>query len=381
VSPTQSESRSQRAPVVDETIALSIILPAYNEQSRISHGLDELRAAIATGPLDQDRVEVLLIDDGSTDGTAAAAKRVLAKFPHARMLRLPTNRGKGAAIRVGVAAARGSSLVFMDADMAVPPSGITELLAALEVADVAIGSRTHGEASIESASLHRIVMGRTFHRVARTTARVPYRDTQCGFKAFLTPAARLLFHCTTIDRYAFDVELLALAGRLSLTVKEVPVHWRQVPGSRIRLPLDPLSMIWDLARFRIGKTVRPEVIGVKMSNGRGSVDLKERARQVLGPTLPIVPERGSDVLVLFPLCNSEEADRLTGLLQTACAGATLERVSLAVSELESIFQRAKMADGELHIVTGSGDAAKGAQRDADVVFLTGEKPTSAAQGL
>jgi hypothetical protein len=367
---------SERAPAPDCGISLSIVLPVYNERARVVEGLDELCAVIDEYPLGREQIEVVLADDGSTDGTGDLAESALAAFDHARIVRLPVNRGKGAAIRAGVATARGLNLIYMDVDMAVPPSGIADLLLALSDADVAIGSRTHEESSIQSATMHRIVMGRTFHRIARTTARVPYRDTQCGFKAFRTPVARLLFHLLSTERFAFDVELLALAGRLDFSVAEVPVLWRHVPGSRIRPFIDPFSMLADLMRLRNGRGSVPDVMGTLVPGASGVQDDPERVRKVVGATMPIVPTP-QGLLVLFPLCDASEVDRLIRLLRREFRELLAEPISLAVSDLEAL-RRSQSDPGALSVGSRPAEAAAEDHLMEDFVCGVGEGESTAS---
>jgi hypothetical protein len=368
---------SSRVPASARGVSLSVILPVYNERARVVEGLEQLRAAVDEYPLGREQVEVILADDGSSDGTGNLAESALAGFMHATIVRLPVNRGKGAAVRAGVAIARGSKLVYMDVDMAVPPRNITDLLCALSNADVAIGSRTHDESSIQSATAHRIVMGRTFHRIARTTARVPYRDTQCGFKAFRTPVARLLFHLLSTERFAFDVELLALAGRLDFSVVEVPVFWRHVPGSRIRPLIDPFSMLADLVRLRNGRVSPPDVMGTVVPSAPGVHDAPERVRRVVGTTLPVVPSR-QGLLVLFPLCDATEVDRLTDLLRREFPELLLEPVSLSVSDLAAL-RRSQADSGALWVGARAPEApADGQPLGEDFVCGVGEGESSAS---
>ena len=148
-------------------IDLSIVLPAYNESARIRNGLEVLLASIERKELGWNTTEVIVVDDGSTDDTALQAESLLTSFKNSTVIRLPQNRGKGAAIRSGVGRARGATIVFMDVDMAVHPSQLPALLEALEDADVAIGSRALPESKTEYGSPLRILMGRSFARIVR----------------------------------------------------------------------------------------------------------------------------------------------------------------------------------------------------------------------
>src|SRR5205807_9013629 len=178
----------------------------------------------------------------------------LAGVPRAKLLRLALTSGKGAAVRAGVAHARGRSIVFMDADLATDLRDLPALLDALDTADLAIGSRVIPGATVEGSTSARERMGRQFNRVARLVTGIDVRDTQCGFKAFRAPVAQLLFHLGVVDGFAFDVEILALARRMGYRVAEVPVHWRAIPGSRVDVMRDPARMVRDVllthARWR-----------------------------------------------------------------------------------------------------------------------------------
>jgi glycosyltransferase involved in cell wall biosynthesis len=198
--------------------------------------------------------ELIVVDDGSEDDTAEVAAACLSSLPAAKVVRLKLNSGKGAAVRTGVAHARGRSIVFMDADLATDLGDLPVLLDALETADVAIGSRVMAGATVDGATSTRARMGRTFNRLARVVTRLDLRDTQCGFKAFRAPVAQLLFHLGVVDGFAFDVEILALARRMGYRVAEIPVHWHAVAGSRVDVVRDPARMLRDVvltqARWR-----------------------------------------------------------------------------------------------------------------------------------
>ena len=229
--------------------ALSVVVPAYNEARRLGGSLPPLLdMASDTG------AELIVVDDGSVDGTADVAASHLSGLPGSKLVRLPLNSGKGAAVRAGVAHARGKSIVFMDADLATDLGDLPVLLDALEEADVAIGSRVVAGATVDGASATRARMGRTFNRMARAVTGLKLRDTQCGFKAFRAPVAQLLFHLGVVDGFAFDVEILALARRMGYRVAEVPVHWRAIEDSRVDVVRDPLRMVRDVvmtqARWR-----------------------------------------------------------------------------------------------------------------------------------
>lgn len=233
--------------------SVSIIVPAYNEARRLRRPLLDV-----IDVLGQHDAELIVVDDGSTDGTSALARKCLAGNPRSRVLRLARNRGKGAAVKAGFAAARGRSIVFMDADLATELSDLPNLLGALETADVALGSRSNDETVIEDSTVRRSMMGAQFNRLVRRVTNLSMLDTQCGFKGFRASAGKLLMHLSAIDGFAFDVEVLTLADRLGFRSTEVPVHWREVPGTHIRPVRDPARMAFDVVstRFRQRKLDR-----------------------------------------------------------------------------------------------------------------------------
>jgi dolichyl-phosphate beta-glucosyltransferase len=226
--------------------SVSIVVPAFNEAGRLPDGLVRLKVALATLHL---AAQVIVVDDGSSDGTADVARAGLAAFPGAVVLRLPDNCGKGAAVRAGVAVARHDTVVFMDADMSSDPADLGRLLAELEWADIAIGSRSAAGAVVEGVSGRRQIMGVAFNWLARRAAGIDLRDTQCGFKAFRQPAASHLFGRSSVDGFAFDVEVLALAAELGYRVAEVPIHWQASKGSRVRAVRDSVVMTLEMLRL------------------------------------------------------------------------------------------------------------------------------------
>ncbi len=243
-------------------IDLSLIVPAYNEASRLPALLDALATVL---PLAS--TEVIVVDDGSTDATSQVATQHLVQFPRGRLEQFVENRGKGAALRRGVETARGETVMFMDSDMATDLSDIERVLAALKHAHVAIGSRTHPDAEVRDPHLHRQLMGAGFNHLVRTLTNVTVRDSQCGFKAFRGDVARLLFHLSTDDGFGQDVELLEYAMRLGLDVVEVPVRWHAVEGSKVRVVRDSLRTAATVGRLAFGPTTRALVPVASFSSG------------------------------------------------------------------------------------------------------------------
>ena len=224
--------------------ALSLVIPAYNEEARLPATLARVLAWVTRRG---DSTEVLVVDDGSQDKTAAIAGKLLAG--RGRVLTGEPNRGKGYAVRRGLLAARGRTVLISDADLSTPIEEHDKLRAALDAgAQLAIGSRAlHG--SVGQSPLRQL-MGKTFNRIMRGMTGLSIQDTQCGFKLLERAAVRPIVERMVVDRFAFDVELLFLCVRSGLRVEEVPVRWQNAEGSKVGLVGDPLNMLWDVARVR-----------------------------------------------------------------------------------------------------------------------------------
>jgi glycosyltransferase involved in cell wall biosynthesis len=220
---------------------LSVVVPAYGEGHRIGASVLALQAALG------DATEIIVVDDGSPDETGAVAKEA-----GAEVIRLPVNRGKGAAVRTGVLAARGAMVVFTDADLSYAPPQIERVRAELERgADVVVGSRRHvGTTTLVRAGRLREISGRVFNLFTRLVLPRGFGDTQCGLKGFQREAARAIFQKSTVDGFAFDVEVLWLASHLGYTVVEVPVKLDSAAGSTVRLPREVTRMLRDLVRIK-----------------------------------------------------------------------------------------------------------------------------------
>ncbi|MBK9034704.1 MAG: glycosyltransferase family 2 protein [Myxococcales bacterium] len=232
------------------TPTMSIVIPAYNEAARIA---PTLARVVAYATARWARFEIIVVDDGSRDRTAAVVEEVAAGCASVRLVRLSANAGKGAAVRAGVLASRGALVLFSDADLSTPIGEVVRLERGLrDGADVAIGSRAAPGDVARTQPLLRRIQGRGFHWVVRALgfrAVASIRDTQCGFKLFRGAVARALFRELTLTGFAFDVELLELAcGRFR--VDEIPVAWTHVDGSKVRPGIDAARMVVDLMRIR-----------------------------------------------------------------------------------------------------------------------------------
>ncbi len=232
-------------------VRLSVVIPAYNAGSRIGATLAAVAAYLDALPF---AAEIVVVDDGSADGTAAAARAALAGRPAARVLRHERNLGKGAAVRDGVLAASGEVVLFLDDDLSTPIAEAGRALAAIEAgAGVVIGSRAHPDSEIRVRQRRpREWMGKTFNLLVRLFV-LPgerCRDTQCGFKAFRRDAARDIFSRVRTEGFGFDVEVLALARAAGYRVAEVPVVWCDARPSRLRIVGGSWGMLKDLWRIR-----------------------------------------------------------------------------------------------------------------------------------
>jgi dolichyl-phosphate beta-glucosyltransferase len=233
----------------DPVPSLSVVIPAYNEEQRLERTIRDMMDWLRPRA---ERCEIIVVDDGSADGTSALVRRLERVFSELRLIRLPLNRGKGFAVRTGVVNARGEHILFADADGATPMSELDRLQEALATgAAVAIGSRAMGAADVHvAARLHRRLIGRLFHTMVSVLAVRGFHDTQCGFKLFRADAAHDLFPRLRMNGFSFDVELLLMARRLGYAVAEVPVNWTHQPGSRINLITDSMRMALDLFIIR-----------------------------------------------------------------------------------------------------------------------------------
>jgi dolichyl-phosphate beta-glucosyltransferase len=229
--------------------ALSVVIPAYNEQARLGPTLDRVIAY-----LDEVRpgYELIVADDGSKDDTRGVAEARAAQGHPVRVVALGQNRGKGAAVRAGMLAAKGERILFSDADLATPIEELVKLEAELDRgADVAIASRAARGADIKVRQHPlREMMGRTFNVIVRTAVLGGIKDTQCGFKLFTRAAAQDLFSRATIDGFAFDVEILWLAHN-KYKIAEVPVVWRHIDDSKVSPGADAARMFMDVFKLRL----------------------------------------------------------------------------------------------------------------------------------
>ena len=236
-------------PDVNVSPQYSIIIPAYNESARI---LGALHAVVDDVHTRNWTTEILIVNDGSQDDTALIVQDFAATAPEVRLLENPGNRGKGYSVRAGMLASRGQIAMFTDADLSTPLEDLDALFAAIEQgADVAIGSRwLERRRQTQRQPLYRQILGRCFNYVTRALIRLPFVDTQCGFKAFTRAAIQEIFPLQTIERWGFDPEILFIALQRGCRVAEVPVSFHHDERTQINYFRDGIKMLEELAIIR-----------------------------------------------------------------------------------------------------------------------------------
>ena len=228
---------------------LSIVIPAYNESARIERTLARVMECVAQQGWD---AEVLVVDDGSKDSTPEIVQEWMQRYPRLHLIKNVGNRGKGYSVRNGLLQAAGEIVMFTDADLSAPMEEAERLFAAIrEGADVAIGSRwLDKQRQTIHQPLYRRFFGRCFNWVTRLIMGLPFKDTQCGFKAFKRSAAQIIFRLQRIERWGFDPEILFIAQKLGYEIREVPVTWGHDERSRMSYLKDGMKMLEEMAVIR-----------------------------------------------------------------------------------------------------------------------------------
>ncbi len=231
------------------TLELSIVIPAYNEELRLPPTLIDM-----IDYFDQREIsyEIVVVDDGSRDQTADVVEKYAKLRPKVRLIKVSPNQGKGNAVRAGVLDSKGELILFADADGATPIREYERLESAIQAgADLAIGSRALRSNDTKVVTRwYRKLLGQSFNRIVNFLVLPGIVDTQCGFKLFRRKVARFLFTHQKSKQFSFDVEILFLAKKVGLKIAEVPINWRNIPGSKVNLAVDATKMFLDVLTFR-----------------------------------------------------------------------------------------------------------------------------------
>lgn len=232
---------------------LSIVIPAYNEESRLPATLAGLREFISNHVLPCEVVQVLVIDDGSLDGTAQVVRSAQKEWPLIQLHQLDVNRGKGAAVHRGFVESSAQWVLVADADMATPWEELFRLWDHTPTAQLIMGSRGLRESQIEVRQhILRQSMGKTFNFILRTLTGLPYHDTQCGFKLVLNDSVfrASILPRLRVQRFAWDVELILLVQKAQRTIKEVAIRWQHKEASHVRIIIDSFEMLFTVIKLR-----------------------------------------------------------------------------------------------------------------------------------
>jgi dolichyl-phosphate beta-glucosyltransferase len=232
------------------TSFISIIIPAYNESNRIIQTITKIDKYL------KDRIkdyEIIVINDGSHDNTSEIISTAKKKTGNLKLISYGQNKGKGYAIKQGVKAARGNIILITDADLSTPIEELEKLLIHYNNGyNIVIGSRGLTESNIiKKQPWWRETMGKIFNRLVRFMFSEEIRDTQCGFKLFKGDICKGIFEHSTVDRFAYDVEIIQIARELGYSIKEVPVQWIHSPDSKVNPLKDSLQMLKDLMKIRL----------------------------------------------------------------------------------------------------------------------------------
>lgn len=253
---TDPEASSYQQYSSADAIMITVIIAAYNEENRICPSLLKISEYLCNNKLEH---EIIVVDDGSSDGTSEVVGALASRIHNLKIISYPVNRGKGYALRQGVLASQGTFVLLTDADLSTPIEELEKLskLVVENKCEIAIGSRalSLSEIIVEQPWL-RQKMGKIFNGIIRVLVLDGVSDTQCGFKLFSGNIARQLFKDAQIDRFAYDVEILARAKKNGYEIAEVPIKWNNSFDSKVNPLFDSLQMLKDI--FVIRKLLRAE---------------------------------------------------------------------------------------------------------------------------
>jgi len=322
---------------------VSIVIPTYNEAGRLASSMKSLLDEVPGSRT----CEVIVVDDGSSDDTCQVALTSLEPFDNPKLVSLPENRGKGAAIRCGLQSCTRESVVIMDADMASSPTWLNDAIALLHANEdlgLVIGSRAHPDSRIGAHPLHRTIAGRVFNSLTRALSGLQAKDTQCGSKAVNGSLAALMSALCSVEGFAFDVEAILLARALGYEVEELPVEWHHVQGSHVRWMRDPLVMTLEVAKAR--RRIQPEspVASLRVTWSRARETSKEHDRQALADLLmrqlragTLVISTNDGALIVrsegLGVPERDELERVGERLRMASTELKVEPCTLTLAEL------------------------------------------------
>ena len=227
---------------------LSVVIPAYNEAGRIAPSLEKIGRYFTQRKASY---ELLVVDDGSSDNTAALVEAEAGKNPAVRLIRLGANQGKGGAVKRGMMEAKGDIIYFTDADLSTPIEEVEKFLPLFPAYDVVIGSRAIEGADMQiHEPFYREILGKLFNKIVCVLCVPGFVDTQCGAKMFKKDAARAIFPLVQTARFSFDVEVLFIAQRLGYKIKELPIRWFYSANTTVRTFSDGPKMLWDILLIR-----------------------------------------------------------------------------------------------------------------------------------
>lgn len=231
--------------------SISIVIAAFNEEKRLRPSLFKVKEYLNNQGM---YYEIIVVDDGSTDSTHQVAAGLTQDIPHLRIISYAPNKGKGYALRKGVLLSKGEVILLTDADLSTPIEELSKLLPLIygNECDIAIGSRALALSEIiKKQPCWRQEMGKFFNKLVKVLVLEDFNDTQCGFKLFRGDIARSLFREARIDRFAYDVEILAIAKKRGYRMIEVPIKWVNSSESKVNPIRDSLQMFIDLLRIRV----------------------------------------------------------------------------------------------------------------------------------
>ena len=299
------------------TLTTSLVIPAYNESLRLAAGFERLRPVLEE--MNPEEVEVIVVDDGSSDDTLQVANSVYGHLPHVLFVQQPENRGKGAAVRLGISVARAPFVIATDADLSIRPVHLPDFVVALHDTPLVPGSREQDTNDGYDAFV-RTLAGRVFNLLVRHYTGTTLRDTQCGCKGFQLGPARILGLLGFYDRFVYDAEMLYLADQLGIMIQPIPVTWDDIAGSTVHVGRDSIQMIRDLRSLKHRKYENP-VVELETDVDVQSVDDAARKVRVQGTVIA----RGThNALVVLPRDGA-----VAGVGIAATLGGSLRTAGLA----------------------------------------------------